>query len=199
MNTEQNISKRTYNSSKEIYANVDRLLILEVVRLKLGLSRASMGKRSGFYPQQVRVWYMHDDIQLSYLFKIMEDLNIKAVPSFVRDTAAEVREEEFENSSSKIHFKVETTPQKSLSIDDIKNKYPEEFVERYLEGGRTKPVVDLILNQGDAFSTACRKTGTVNPTNLKFWLKNDDMKLSRLYSFANAYGMKIHWELSYND
>lgn len=186
--------RRKYISSKDFRTNLQNIMILEMIRIQYGLSQTALGARTGFYPQQIRHWFEKDDMKLSQLNRITSELKIKATPSYIPEMLQN-ETEDYESRFTSIRFVFPAKTMLPCSIEDIRKKYPEEMVDRYVSGGNTKIIADLIISKNDAITTACRKA-KVNPTNLKSWFKNDDLQLSRLYAFAKAYGMRVHWELT---
>lgn len=198
MQTESKKTKRIYTKPSDINPRVERLLILEIIRIKSGLSKNALGKLAGFSPQRMMIWYDHDDMRLSYLMRIADCVNIKVKPEFV-NTNPEENENTYHNKLTSIRFNNPENYTPPIDIEYLKKTYPPEMVERYLKGGKTKLIADLIISKGDYITTACRKTGSINPTNLKQWFKNDDIMISKLYIFAQTYGMKLHWEMESKD
>ena len=195
MQTESKKTKRIYTKPADINPRVERLLILEIIRIKSSLSKNDLGKLAGFSSQLMMIWYDHDDMKLSYLMRIAEAVNIKVRPEFVSTDNSE-SENTYQNDLTSIRFNDPDGYTPPVDIEYLKKKYPPEMVERFIEGGKTKFVADLIISKGDTITRACRNTGSINPTNLKHWFKVDDIMISKLYTFAKTYGMKLHWELS---
>lgn len=190
MNTE----KKTGAKEKK---QPERLLILQTVIKKSGLSIPQIAEKSGHFPQQIRYWFIVDDMHLAQLNKIASSVSMKLEPYFTVDDnlLSDIFTGKISNEHTTIHIDSFEEKLKENNDDLIIEKYPPELYERY-KGGNIRFVAEFIVQTKMSFTGFARKCG-FNPTLMKNWMVEDDLKLSRLHVMAEKFKAKLNWKISY--
>lgn len=178
------ITNKTYD--------IERLIILDLIRQKTGVSLRTLALKAGYMQQQINHWYSTDDMYLNQLYKIAEEQNLKIEVSF---DAENPLDQLFEGTIDYGTASVEIGSfANMLDIPEGLYESAPEILERY-KGGKLKFLAEFVIRHRVPYSTFCKKVG-VNPAQFKVWMDNDDIKLSKIYAIAKTYGTKIRWKLT---
>ena len=170
---------------------IERLIILDLIRQKTGLALRTLAQDAGFFQQQMNHWYSTDDIYIDQLYKIAEAQKLQIEVSFdAKDPLDQLFEGTIDYGTASIEIG------SFANIMDIPEGLYEsapEILKRH-KGGKLKFIADFVIRHRVPYSTFCGKVG-VNPAQFKLWMEQDDMKLSKIYAIAKAYGTNIRWKL----
>lgn len=171
---------------------INRIVILELIRQKTGKSLKRLASEAGYVSQQIQYWYKNDNLTIEQLYKIAEAQNLKV-------EAAIEANNPFDNLFEGV-VEIDGTTIEICGVSDLNTTADElfatcpEVLER-AKGGKLKFLADFIIRNKMPYSSFGRKVG-VNPTQLKLWMELDNIKLSKLYNIAEAFGTKIKWKLT---
>lgn len=171
---------------------IERLIILDLIRQKTGQSLRTLAVAAGYYQQQINHWYATDDIYIAQLYRIADKQNLKIEIAF---DAKDPLDQLFEGTIDYGIASVEIGSFANITDlpEDLYESAP-EILERH-KGGRLQFLADFVIRHRIPYTTFCRKAG-VNPAQFKIWIQTDDIKLSKIYTIAKAYGTNIRWKLS---
>lgn len=148
---------------------------------ELGISLRDAALKAGYSPQKVYYWMAADDCLLSQAENLFRGVGIKLVV----DTTKKERKVEGEN----VGITVNVSPRDQRDHYEVKStrQVLEESIRR---GGRMAFIARDIKESGESLSSYARST-KVAATQLKVWIEEDDIKMSRLKSIVNSRGYKL--------
>ena len=171
---------------------IERLIILDLIRQKTGLSLRQLATDAGYFQQQMYHWYDVDDITIEQLYKIADAQGLKVDVSF---DAKDPMDQLFSGVINYGNASIELGSfEKLTEIPADLYVCAPEIPER-AKGGRLKFLAEFVIRHRVPYSTFCRTVGH-NPAQFKVWMETDNIKLSKIYDIANAYGTQIKWKLS---
>lgn len=171
---------------------IERLIVLDLVRQKTGLPMRTLAVDAGYLQQQINHWYATDDIYLAQLYNIADKQNLKIDIAFdAKDPLDQLFEGTIDYGTASVEI---GSFANIMEIPEGLYESAPEILERHKEG-RLKFLADFVIRHRVPYSTFCRKVG-VNPAQFKVWMQTDDIKLSKIYAIAKAYGTNIRWKLS---
>ncbi|MBQ8482900.1 MAG: hypothetical protein IJ504_01185 [Bacteroidales bacterium] len=169
---------------------INRLIILEFIRQKKGLTLRALAENAGYASQQMYVWYRNDDIYIEQLYNIASANNMKI------EISLQKRISNFNTfygdvTIDDVMYRIED---KKINPHPNIAKFTPEVLERLKAGGKLKFLAEFMLRTRENSTQFCRKT-RLNATSFKMWMKEDNIKISRIYKIAEAYDAKIIWKL----
>lgn len=186
-------------SVKERRQNAEnsRLSFLYHFSKRMGISWSRLAQDAGFVQQNLIWWIKVDDCKLSQVEKILAPHGYRVIPSFER-----LSEEELNSVLSNKTLKTELCEIKGLDCipQNIqargktrthRNTLP--FLQEYSEGSHLLSFfAKALLEDGMGLYEFCKKH-RINASLLLTWLKADDIRISKLYRYAEYLDRKLVW------
>lgn len=178
------IKKKARKTKQRDIIYTRRLGFMEVILDRLHYNWNDVSKMSGKSTQQLSWHRFKDDCYLQTAMECMAAIGIRITPRF--DTSE--MKKGYSTDTFNLTMDFSEPPAKRT-----KSK-PDRTMDKLLsENGALAFIARHYYTTNLTMTDYARKIGT-NITNFRSWLEQDDIKISKLYEIADAFGMKLEWK-----
>ena len=178
-------------------AENSRLSFLYHFTKRMGISWSRLAHDAGFLQQNIIWWIKVDDCKLSQVEALLAPHGYRVIPSFERLSKAEInailskRSLKTEMCEIKGLDRIPVSIQAKGKTRTTRNSFP--FLQEYSKGShRLSFFAKALLEDGIGLYEFCKKYG-INGSLLLTWLKADDIRISKLYRYAEYLDRKLVW------